>query len=235
MSRRYPSFRENLGRYFFARGSYPYDCQVRTPRGLVTVSLDSFHDMLTVNEIFCREDYAVGPELQTVVDIGSNIGVSALYFLTRNTDARVWLFEPNPRNAERLRHNLAGYEQRYVLEEKAVADFTGTTEFGVEDSGRYGGIGRDFGDKIQVDCVHVNDVLARVLDETGSIDVLKLDTEGYELATVKAIERGYVERIRHVYFEFDQNPGPVHPDLFDSRYRNQTIRLTNRRLCPTSA
>jgi FkbM family methyltransferase len=226
MARRYPDFGENLGRYFLNRGGYPYDCRVRTPRGLLTVPLESHHDMLTVNEIFCREDYAVGPDVKTVVDIGSNIGVSALYFLTRNDEARVWLYEPNPRNIERLRRNLAGYEERCVLAEKAVADFAGTAEFGVEASGRYGGIGQETGDKISVETVHINDVLAGV---PGTIDVLKLDTEGFELQSVDAIDRAHLERIRLVYFETERKPEPIHPDLFESRFRNQTVRLKNRR------
>ena len=62
---------------------------------------------------------------QVVVDIGSNIGISALYFLTRNPDCRVWLYEPVPRNVERLRANLAGYEDRYTLREAAVAPAAG--------------------------------------------------------------------------------------------------------------
>jgi FkbM family methyltransferase len=230
MAQRYPNFRENLGRYFLARGEYPYDCEVRTPQGVIGVPLESHHDMLTLNEIFCRQDYAVGREVRTVVDIGSNIGVSALYFLTRNDQGRVWLFEPNPRNVERIRRNLAGYEPRWALEEKAVADFAGTAEFGVEDSGRYGGIGQETGQTISVECVHINDVLANVLDETGTLDVLKLDTEGFELASVTSIDRQHLERIRMIYFEVEGDPGAIHPDLFDKRFRNQTVRLRNRRL-----
>ena len=38
---------------------------------------------------------------RAVIDLGSNIGISALYFLTRNADCRVWLYEPVPRNVER--------------------------------------------------------------------------------------------------------------------------------------
>ena len=44
------------------------------------------------------------------VDFGSNIGISALYFLTRNPSVQVYLFEPVPSNIERLRENLKGYE-----------------------------------------------------------------------------------------------------------------------------
>ena len=61
MFRRYPGPSKNLGRYFFGWGSYPYRCRVRTPRGEVAPTLYSHHDIWTVNEVFCREDYAAGP------------------------------------------------------------------------------------------------------------------------------------------------------------------------------
>ena len=51
------------------RGDYPYRCPVRTPAGIVAPTLHSSHDMFTVNEVFCREDYAAGPALRTVVDM----------------------------------------------------------------------------------------------------------------------------------------------------------------------
>jgi len=54
--------------------------------------------MLTVNEIFCREDYYCNGSVNVVVDLGSNIGLSALYFLSRNDKAKVYLFEPDPKN-----------------------------------------------------------------------------------------------------------------------------------------
>ena len=73
--------------------------------------------MWTVNEVFCRQDYGADASIRAVVDVGSNIGISALYFLTRSPDCRAWLYEPVPRNVERLRGNLAGYEDRYALRE----------------------------------------------------------------------------------------------------------------------
>src|SRR5829696_753236 len=109
--------RRALGRYLLGRGRYPWRCPVRTPGGTVAPTLYSVHDMWTLNEVFCREDYRAGPELGAVVDLGSNIGISALYFLTRARSARCWLYEPVPRNAERLRLNLAGLEGRYELRE----------------------------------------------------------------------------------------------------------------------
>jgi len=44
-------------------------------------------------EIFCRLDYLAKTDIKVVVDIGSNIGISALYFLSRNKQAKCYLFE----------------------------------------------------------------------------------------------------------------------------------------------
>ena len=71
---------------------------VNTPVGMYDMTLYSCHDILTVNEIFCRNDYPASQDLRVVVDIGSNIGISAAYFLTRNNQVRCYLFEPDPKN-----------------------------------------------------------------------------------------------------------------------------------------
>src|SRR4051794_14393293 len=172
MARLYPRFFENLYRYLTGYGSYPHRVAVRTPTGIVRPMLYSHHDLLTLNEIFCRHDYPAPPRIATVVDVGSNIGISALYFLSRNSHCRCFLFEPYEQNVERLEANLAGYEGRYELSPVAVADRGGPVTFGVEPTGRYGGIGVETGAAITVECRHINDVLADVLAREGAIDVL---------------------------------------------------------------
>jgi FkbM family methyltransferase len=224
MLRRYPAPGKNLGRYFFGWGDYPYRCRVRTPRGEVAPTLYSHHDMWTVNEVFCREDYAAGPSLGAVVDIGSNIGISALYFLTRNDTARCYLFEPVPLNVERLRRNLEGFDDRYELSPVAVAERAGQARFGVESTGRYGGIGLELEDSIKVESLEVNAVLAEVLEREERIDILKLDTEGEELPTVRAIRPELLRRIDTIYFEWPERP-EVHPELFEHSYANTTAAL----------
>ena len=73
-------------RYLPRRRRLPFVCGVRTPLGVVRPTLYTHHDVWTLSEIFCREDYRAGPETTVVVDIGSNIGLSGLYFLTRNRE-----------------------------------------------------------------------------------------------------------------------------------------------------
>jgi len=78
MYRNYPAFLHNLRRYLTGVGNYPYDIEVKTPTGMIRPTLYSHDDLLTVNEIFCRWDYYADNHISTVVDVGSNIGISAL-------------------------------------------------------------------------------------------------------------------------------------------------------------
>lgn len=210
MARVCPAFPDVFVRYVFGGGGYPYRVRMRTPLGLQTATLYSHGDVCTVNEIFCRDDYKAGADLGVVVDIGANIGLSALYFLTRNQQARCHLYEPLATNVDRLRANLAPFSERYVLHQVAVADREGVLSFGVEPTGRYGGLrtheSHDFPDRagahyIEVQCQHINTVLAAVLEREDRIDLLKIDTEGAEMATVAAIDPAYRRRIGVIYME----------------------------------
>ncbi len=227
MVRVYPRFAENLWRFLRAGGSYPYRCAVRTPLGVVAPTLHSSHDISTVNEVFCRLDYPAEPQLGVAVDIGANIGISALYFLTRNRTSRCYLFEPDPRNAARLRANLAAYEGRYALEECAVAPEAGTVDFGVEPTGRYGGIGVAAESTIRVSAREINDVLEGVLAHEPVIDVLKVDVEGLEAQLVGAIRPDLLARIERIYFE-DAEAVALHPERYEHDFELQTNRLVAR-------
>jgi FkbM family methyltransferase len=199
--------------YFLGAGDYPCSVRVRTPAGPVPIQLFTSHDAVTVHEIFCREDYRCPSPPQVVVDIGANIGISALYFLTRSPSSYCELYEPDPRNVSRLQANLQGFTGRFTLHEHAVADRQGVLPFQREPTGRYGSLdveGRltaDAADVINVRVEHVNDVLDRTLRRHGQIDLLKIDTEGIELATVMAIDEDIRRRVRRIVIEsFESGP-----------------------------
>ena len=224
MVRLCPDFLEVARRYFLGGGAYPYRCRVRTPLGLVEPTLYSHHDVWTVVEIFCREDYRAPAQTETVVDIGSNIGISALYFLTRGEACHAYLYEPDPRNAARLRANLAPFAGRWQLREVAVGPEQGVVEFGREPTGRYGAVGAQTSDILLVPCLEINRVLAEVLDSEREVDVLKIDTEGLEAPTVAAIRPELLERITLIYFE-SESPARLHDDRFDVSFANETVAL----------
>jgi FkbM family methyltransferase len=229
MARFYPKFWQNTIRYLTATGRYPSEIQIRTPDGIISPMLYSPHDLLTANEIFCRLDYFADENDRIILDIGSNIGISALYFLTRNKEAKCYLYEPDERNVARLRKNLAGFEARYSLVQKAVAAEAGQFEFGIEETGRYGGIGIKTDRSIIVDCLAINDVLATILAKEPIIDIFKLDTEGIEIKTVSAIQPEHLRRIRKIFIEGIPEPGWL-ADLFEQKQYGSVCQLTNRHI-----
>jgi methyltransferase FkbM-like protein len=83
----------------------------------------------------------------------------------------------------------------YELQEVAVATRNETVAYTVEPYGRYGGIGVVGDEHISVSARAVAQVLDKVLEREGEIDLLKMDTEGSELDTVAAIRPDQLRRI----------------------------------------
>ncbi len=229
MARRYPRPLDAYRRYLFGRGTYPARIAVRTPSGVVRPILWSFHDMLTLNEIFCREDYAVRTAPPLVVDLGSNIGLSALYFLTRGPAVRCRLYEPVARNLERLRRNLEGFKERYVVEPVAVADFDGEARFRLDPFGRYGALNQPGDEVATVPCRHIDGVLEDALADAPTISVLKVDVEGYEAIVLRAARADLLARVELIYLEGSSAELPA-PEGFVASESCETVRLLNRAL-----
>jgi FkbM family methyltransferase len=199
---------EFIRRYAFKSGSYPCLQIIRVDRKEVRLHAYSWHDILTINEVFFRGDYVVSGAEKTIVDFGSNIGISAAYFLSAAQQSFCYLFEPLPQNVARLRRNLAGFEPRFELTAAAVALTEGEKEFGFEETGRYGGIGVNTGSYLTVPCVDAIRFLDGVVSKHGSIDVLKIDIEALEKEILAAIPQPLLRRIKRIFVEqsFATNP-----------------------------
>ncbi|WP_250285172.1 FkbM family methyltransferase [Frankia sp. CiP1_Cm_nod2] len=83
-------------------------------------------DLFVLREVFVYGIYEfpyeeAGGEVRTVLDLGSNMGASPLYFSLRFPNARVVCVEPVPENAEELRVNAAANGFDWVVEQAAVA------------------------------------------------------------------------------------------------------------------
>lgn len=210
--RRFHTPADVFSRYVIGTGSYPADFTVRTPIGARTVTAYTYHDILTLVECFGKVDYQIPAHTQRVVDVGANIGISALYFLTRSRDVQVELYEPVPENVDRLRVTLEGFEDRYVLHSEAVGTESGTASFAVEPTGRYGGLvtekyvaehGMNEATEVQVPVVGVNEVISRAAERWGTIDLLKLDVEWMEEALLAALTPESLDRLDRIYAETD--------------------------------
>ncbi len=229
-SRRWPSATSS------AAASYPYACRVRTPVGTVSPVTYSHHDVFTIHEIFGREDYRAGPELGVVVDIGSNIGISAT--VLPHSQPQLALLPVRAGAAQRrapAKRTWPASRSRYELQQVAVAAGRRPVDFTLEPTGRYGGIGVPGGEQIQVQCRAISDVLDEVFERERPIDLLKIDTEGAELDTVRAIPERQLERIRTICFETHDavtTPTPAHSRCSSPARR---CRLDQRRRRQASA
>jgi FkbM family methyltransferase len=197
-----------LGRYAFAFGAYPSVQKLRIGRQELRLQAYSWHDILTMNEIFFRKDYVVAGNERIIVDFGSNIGLSAAFFLASAMEAFCYLFEPLPTNISRLRKNLEGFDARYKLECAAVALKDGEEVFGFEETGRYGGIGVTTGSYLHVRCMNAVEILDKIIGVHGAIDVLKIDIEAFEREIVEAIPVRLLRKISKIFVEqaYESNP-----------------------------
>lgn len=204
-------------RYVFFSGTYPTDVKVHTPNDLHTVWLYSPHDFITLNEVFCRGDYASDRDARIIVDFGSNIGVTAVYYLTRNPNAFVYLFEADARNIKKLKRKLARFVGRYLITEAAVATEDGHTAFATESTGRYGGMlaAHDLNGEAdrfkvtEVPSVDADRVLREIIAKHGQIDVLKVDIEGMEQAVLSHLSPVVRAGIHQIFVEMDGRKHPL--------------------------
>lgn len=169
-------------------------------------------------EIFLRRQYSFETDSARplVVDVGSNIGLSILYFKRRFPDARVIGFEPDPRTFDVLVRNVRenGLQDVTLVNEAVYDGEEWVYLYGDEDvpgspqvstrRQRTGGAGRA--------------VPATRLSEhvTESVDYLKLDVEGAEHVVLAELEEsgklGLVERMgieyhHHVAADEDELSG----------------------------
>jgi FkbM family methyltransferase len=83
-------------------------------------------DASTFEKIFVWNDYDLDypPDVDTVIDAGANIGLSAVYFATRFPNAKVVAIEPQGENFRLLERNTKHYPQAIPLHAALWSDDT---------------------------------------------------------------------------------------------------------------
>ncbi len=121
----------------------------------------------------------IPPELvETVVDMGANVGISCLFWLANYRRAHVIAFEPHPGHAAQCLANVArnGWEARFSLHHVAVGPEAGSAR--ISDAGSSSSL---------MDDADAGGHAAEVVDvfpmlQGHRIDILKIDIEGSEVA-----------------------------------------------------
>lgn len=141
-------------------------------------------DIAVFHEIFVRRAYDIPSDLlppssvRTIVDAGSNIGITSQYLAGRYRNARVFSIEPNPDNFALLQENVTS-EPRIVPIQACVTAKPNQAVFITT-----GGRGSHFQMNSHGDGVCVRGIsLNQLCEERGidHIDLLKVDIEGAEV------------------------------------------------------
>ena len=143
-------------------------------------------------------------DVRTVLDIGANAGISAVYFAASFPHAEVHAFEPDPGNCELLRMNAAACGRIHV-HPFALGPRDGEVAlYGSDDAANFGGfssqaLGVNPARSKKVPMRHAG----RCLAELGirSIDLLKIDTEGAEWDILTALEPALLGQTRVIMGE----------------------------------
>ena len=154
----------------------------------------NYNDILTVYEIFSEEHYnlkklEISKDLlkffdknsynkkPLIVDCGSNIGSSCLYFSKQFKNSSIIALEPDKDNFEFCKNNIKG--NNFYLFNNAISNMEQTVGFtpNYVDS-RASKISNDNKNKIK--CLTVNNILAEFNSVNYFPYLIKIDIEGYE-------------------------------------------------------
>lgn len=164
-----------------------------------------FKDVFVSNEYFFVSD----TPSPVILDCGSNIGMSVLYFKFLYTNARITAFEPDPAAFACLQKNIAANRLSNVEAlQKAVTRRSGPIEF--FDDPAHPGL------PIMSTRADRGGPRRRVLDGVAlsafisdDIDMLKLDVEGAEMGVLEDLaESGALPRIRRMAIEYHHHISP---------------------------
>lgn len=158
-----------------------------------------------------KAEYYVPPavEPETIVDIGSNIGASILYFHSLFPRARIIGFEPHPESFAILQRNIAGLENIEIFAVGLGEKDETLRAFSSSDFSRFAlRIDETIeGESQPADCQirHAGRFFAEL--DLKQIDLLKLDCEGSEAAIFRALPDEFVRACRWIVGEMHDASG----------------------------
>ena len=149
----------------------------------------------------------------TVIDIGGNVGVFAVYASKLTPKGKVYSFEPVKNNFHWLEENKKlNNANNLILENKAISDSTKKVKIHLEklNSGghsfykeKYEKLGEAVRSTEIIEAISLKEVFDKY--DIKKCDFLKIDCEGEEYNLLKALPSKYFEKINKIAIEFHPN------------------------------
>lgn len=89
----------------------PQPIRLRILGSVVTLHLGKFSDFCVFEEVFMKEEYARAqdPRGLPIIDVGGNIGLTAVYFALKFPSSHIYALEPDPSTFAQLLKNTASF------------------------------------------------------------------------------------------------------------------------------
>ena len=162
-----------------------------------------------------RDEYAPPRELpiareavRVVLDIGANVGVTALYFSQVFPNAAIYAFEPAPDNFAVLQKNVANCARIRAFNFALGSRDATLGLYASDNPVNFGGYslhatGSDTSKRVSIPVRNVAGVLAEL--SLTSVDVVKVDTEGAEWDILTAFPEAVLASAKYVTGELHGN------------------------------
>jgi FkbM family methyltransferase len=229
---RYFSNWAEIWRAYRVGGKLP---ELRLRAGLTLSHSEDDCVLFTFREMFEEQPYTRGTfylpkSTDTVLDVGANIGLFAIYLQSRAPGITVHCFEPAPGTRERLLDNLRinGLTSHMFVHPYAVSDMNGIVylDYHAHTLERSLVVGaRDTGSAEAVESVTFSRAIA--LCNAGTIDLLKIDIEGAELEMILGSPLEEWSRVKRVAMEYHESLRPGCLQLLTSALRERGFGQIN--------
>mgnify|MGYP000131308929 CR=1 FL=1 len=156
-------------------------------QGRASFVITEISDFWTIQDIFYDEQYRIRSSYvpKTILDLGSNIGISVVYFSLMYPNAHIYAFEPNKDAFKMLELHTKHLPQVHLFN-AALSNTDGMVDLYTSEHSTHGSLIASHGIKQSVESV----TLPKLLDRTGVavFDFVKFDIEGAEDVLFEAID-----------------------------------------------
>ena len=184
--------------------------KIKQPNFILNFSDSAFARSLWANSSFSNKDYDAiqaildTNKIESMIDVGANIGNISLYAAS-NSQAKVFAIEANLKTFSYLQKNinLNKMEKSISAHNVAIGDKVGTIMFENKRSDDMNSVAMssaEISNNPSVITVPITTLDDLFLDKLKSVDLLKIDIEGYELFALKGAKE-ILKKTKIIFFE----------------------------------
>lgn len=188
--------------------NYSIKLILKNDKNIFSFYLSDISDLGAFTEIFINKEYEINlcKDPKVIFDLGSNSGLSVIYFKIKYPNSKIFAFEPNPFAFEKLKKNTSQFNDVFCYN-LAISNINGLEKFYVCDVDSLSSSffkRKSKGHYLDVKTRSVKNLIEEF--SLDRIDLMKFDVEGAEF---KIFNNDFPFDL------FDSMIGEIHLDLTD--------------------